>query len=111
MKRFYASTNHRLVARSISNQEARQRLIRRLRKQKKPVEEEMPNISSEQAYVISKPWKEAQVVQQWVVDENSDPLFNVSNFIHHYLISIANHSLGVHLESQKAYSIQSACSR
>ncbi|KAF9642726.1 hypothetical protein BDM02DRAFT_3105304, partial [Thelephora ganbajun] len=80
VKRFYARTNHRLVAKSISNQEARQRLIGRLTKTKKnipgPVDEVVPDASSTPSYVTSKPWKESKIARNWMIEQESDPLFD-----------------------------------
>ncbi|KAF9783930.1 hypothetical protein BJ322DRAFT_1109780 [Thelephora terrestris] len=79
VKRFYARTNHRLVARSISNQEARRRLIRRLTEVKRgtsgPADEAIPCVSSASSYVISKPWKKSKNARIWMTDQESDPLF------------------------------------
>ena len=82
VKRFYARTNHRLVAKSISSQEARQRLVRRLTKTKKnisyPTDEVIPDLSSTPDYIISKPWKESKLARSWMIDNESDDLFTVS---------------------------------
>jgi len=70
-----------LVAKAISNQEARQRLIRRLTKKKRvsgPANEDMPKFSSSSHHVISKPWKESKVARSWELSQKSDPVFEVS---------------------------------
>lgn len=41
-------------------------------------DEDVPNLSTTTDYVISKPWKESKVARSWMIDQESDPLFNVS---------------------------------
>ena len=104
VKRFYARTNHRLIAKSISSQEARQRLIRRLKKTKKnvsyPTDEDMPDLSSTSGHIISKPWKESKVARSWMIDNESDPLFTVSTHTFPHLI-VPNCTLGFCVEPQE----------
>jgi len=41
-------------------------------------DEDVPNPSTAPDHVISKPWKESKVARSWMIDQESDPLFNVS---------------------------------
>lgn len=111
MKRFYARTNHRLIAKSIGNQEARQRLIRRLMKKKHTPGapgEAMPNPSPEADYVISKPWKESKNARGWMLEQEDDPLFKVGKAIIILIRRSLTVSLGFCLEPQEARPVTAA---
>ena len=43
-----------------------------------PADEEVSNLSSTPNHIISKPWKESKVARSWMVEQESDPLFDVS---------------------------------
>ena len=112
VKRFYARTNHRFIAKSISGQEARQRLVRGLARTKNalPTDEMLPDISPNSSYVISKPWKESRVARSWMIEQEADPLFKVSGFVSSIQNPLTTLS-GLRLEPQEIRPITAAHSR
>ena len=72
--------------------------------------EDVLNPSPTQEHTILKPWKESKVAYGWMIESKSDPLFDVSRFMHPPLI-FPNCTLGFCLEPQETYSIMTAHSQ
>jgi hypothetical protein len=43
-----------------------------------PTDEDISNPSPTPDYVISKPWKESKIARSWMINQESDPFFDVS---------------------------------
>jgi hypothetical protein len=72
-----------------------------------PADEDVPNLSTTPDYIISKPWKESKIARNWMMDQESDPLFDVrhtSSFAQDSLITL----LGFRLEPQEIHLITAA---
>ena len=68
-----------MVSKSIANQEAHQRLMKRLEKKKcTTTSDEIPTAPPTADTVISKPGKDSEIARAWMLENEHDPLFNVS---------------------------------
>jgi len=79
VKRYWARSNHRLIARALANQSRRERLVRVLKKRQERLsaDGELPQMTSATEYVISKEGKEFEDARAWMQNNNNDPLFEV----------------------------------
>ena len=100
------------MAKSISSEETRQRLIRGFMKIKKNVSgstnEDALNLSPTQKRYFEA-LEGSKVARDWMIESKSDPLFYVSRFTRPLIFP--NHTLGFCLEPQEICSITTAHSQ